>query len=339
MKDVARLANVSTATVSHVINNTRNVSDETRERVKKAIRNLNYNVNPIARNLRSGSSKVIGFVVSDLTNYFYMDIAISIDSILSKNGYHLIYINSGEDPEKERDNIVSLVMQNVDGLIIAPVGHDCSYMEEVIGDRCPCVFFDRKPFGFERDTILSTNYEGALEATEQLILNGHQAIGFIGSRSDDTMKERIDGYKAALRKHGIPVLDELIKTGSGHAQRLRELKSGVMFELTRQLVEDGQVTAIFSANVLSGIAAINYLKQKGYRIPEDVALITFDDTHWLNMIDKGITAMDQGVQEIGKQAAIMLLNRINKGDQPYQEIRIPTTLVVRGSCALSEKKR
>ncbi|NQT60731.1 MAG: LacI family DNA-binding transcriptional regulator [Bacteroidetes bacterium] len=332
MKDVARLANVSTATVSHVINNTRNVTDETRKKVNRAIKYLNYNVNPVARNLRSGSSKMIGYVVSNLTNYFYMDIAVYIDAVLSREGYHLTYINSNEDPEKERDNIESLMMQNVDGLIIAPVGHDCSYMADAIGDRCPCVFFDRIPYGFKKDCIMSTNYEGAFQATELLIERGHRAIGVIASRTDDTMNERLDGYKAALRKHKIPVLDELIKSGSGQPQRLRELKSGDMYELTRQMVQEEKVTAIFSGNILSGIAAVNFLKQEHYRIPEDIALITFDDSFWLSMMEPAVTAMDQDLQAIGTNAAKLLLGRIHKEEGPYRELRIPTKLIERGSC-------
>jgi LacI family transcriptional regulator len=332
MKDVARLANVSTATVSHVINKTRNVNAETRDKVNRAIKNLNYNVNPIARNLRSGSSKMIGYVVSNLTNYFYMDIAVSIDKVLSEEGYHLIYINSNEEPEKERENIESLLMQNVDGLIIAPVGHDCSYMEELIGDRCPCVFFDRLPYGFNRDCIMSTNFEGAFNAVELLIEKGHRSIGIIGSRSDDTMNERFQGYKAALRKHQIPVLDELIRTGSNRAERPRELKTGDLYELTRQLVQEEKVTALFAGNILSGIAVINFLKQESYNIPEDVALVVFDDSYWMNMMDPPITVMEQDLQAIGTSSAEILLSRIKKASDPYREVRIPTKLIERKSC-------
>ena len=332
MKDVARLANVSTATVSHVINKTRNVNAETRDKVNRAIKNLNYNVNPIARNLRSGSSKMIGYVVSNLTNYFYMDIAVSIDKVLSEEGYHLIYINSNEEPEKERENIESLLMQNVDGLIVAPVGHDCSYMEELIGDRCSCVFFDRLPYGFNRDCIMSTNFEGAFNAVELLIEKGHRSIGIIGSRSDDTMNERYQGYKAALRKHQIPVLDELIRTGSNRAERLRELKTGDLYDLTRQLVQEEKVTALFAGNILSGIAVINFLKQENYKIPEDVSLVVFDDSYWMNMVDPPITVMEQDLQAIGTMSAEILLSRINKASDPYREIRIPTKLIERKSC-------
>jgi len=332
MKDVARLANVSSATVSHVINKTRNVNAATRDKVNRAIKNLNYNVNPIARNLRNGSSKIIGYVVANLTNYFYLDIAVSIDKVLSKAGYHLIFINSNEEPEKERENIESLLMQNVDGLIIAPVSHDCSYMEELIGDRCPCVFFDRIPYGFNRDCIMSTNFEGAFNAGKLLIEKGHRSIGIIGSRADDTMNERYQGFKAALREHHIPVLDELLRTGNNRAERLRELKTGDLYELTRQLVQEEKVTALFAGNILSGIAVINFLKQENYRIPEDVALVVFDDSYWMNMVDPPITVMEQDLQAIGTQSAEMLLSRINKTSTPYREIRIPTKLIERKSC-------
>ena len=215
MKDVARLANVSTATVSHVINNTRNVNPETRRKVLKAIADLRYNVNPVARNLRSGSSRMIGYVVSNLANYFFMDIALVIDEILSSRGYHLIYINSKENPEKEKDNIESLIMQNVDGLIIAPVGEDCSYMNDLIGDRCPCVLFDRQPAGFTRDLVMSSNTQGSWEGTECLIKSGFRKIGFVGSRFDGTMKERVDGYRKALMENDLTCDDDMIQWGYG----------------------------------------------------------------------------------------------------------------------------
>ncbi len=332
MKDVARLANVSTATVSHVINNTRNVNPETRDKVMKAIRDLHYNVNPVARNLRSGSSRVIGYVVSNLANYFFTDIALSIDSILSEKGYHLIYINSNEDPAKEEDNIRSLIMQNVDGLIIAPVGQDCSYMEKVIGNRCPCVFFDRKPNGFARDYILSTNFEGAFEGTEHLIERGHTQIGFINSRVDETMLERMNGYKAALEKHGLPVLDDLICSGTGQPMSMGELRTGESYQYARYLFEEKRVSAVFCGNALAGVGAISYIKEKALAIPEKAGVVTFDDSFWLSMSSPAVTAVNQNKFSIGQRAAGTLLERIEGDSRPYSEYRIPTNLVVRDSC-------
>ncbi len=332
MKDVARLANVSTATVSHVLNNTRNVNPETREKVLKAVRDLKYKVNPVARNLRSGSSRMIGYVVSNLANYFYMDIALSIDETLSKHGYHLIYINSNEDPDKEKENLKSLVMQNVDGLIIAPVGQDCSYMQDLIGERCPCVFFDRAPIGFERDTIMSTNAEGVRSGTELLIRRGYRNIAFLGSRHDETMYEREDGFRKALRDHGISVNEDMIRAGSGVPKSMSELRVGEFYNQTRLLVEELGADAFFCGNLLSAVGVINFLGESSYTIPDDIGVVTFDDPFWLSMSDPKITAVNQNKFAIGQRCARTLLARIAGDETPYKEYRVPTNLVIRDSC-------
>lgn len=332
MKDVARLANVSTATVSHVINNTRNVNPETREKVQKAIGDLSYNVNPIARNLRSGSSRIIGYVVSNLANYFFMDIALKIDEVLSQHGYHLIFINSNEDHAKERDNIENLIMQNVDGLIIAPTGMDCRYMNDIIGDKCPCVFFDRKAEGVQWDTILSTNFEGAFEGTECLIERGYKKIAFIGSRFDVTMKERIEGYKAALVRHGIEVDEDLIKNGSGRPRSMNEQKRGDAYSLTESLLKEKSIDAILCGNSLASVAVISYLNDNGYNLPDDVGVLSFDDSFWMTMASPQISAITQNKAAIGQRAAMTLLERIEGSNKSVSEYRIPTDLILRESC-------
>ena len=332
MKDVANLAQVSVATVSYVINGTRNVSKDKRERVLKAIDQLHYNVNPIARNLRSGNSKIIGLVVSDMTNYFYMDIILAIDTLLKEQGYHLFYINSYESLENEKENIRSLLMQNVDGLIVAPVSDDCSYMNEIIGDKCPCVFFDRKPGGYRRDVVLSENLEGAKKSVEILINKGHRSIGFISTGMNNTMNERLDGYKTALRDHNIPILEQHIKIGTSLALRMNDLKTGEMYRLAKQLIEEDKVSAIFTGSLLSSIGLITYLKDCRSRVPEDLALITFDDTFWMDMFNLEITAMDQDRLAIGSAVAQLILKRINGDTSDYHEERIPTNLITRSSC-------
>ncbi len=333
MKDVARLADVSTATVSHVINGTRNVKPETREKVLQAIERLNYNVHTAARTLRTGASRTIGYVVSNLSDYFFLDISvIIIDKILRKNGYHLIYINSNEDQELEKENIRDLLVQNVDGLIIAPVHNDCSYMNSVIGNRCPAVFFDRKPLGFHRDYILSENREGALKGTELLVKKGHKRIGFIGSRDDLTIHERIEGYRDALIKHGIPYDESLVKLGAGVPLSMYEQKTGDGYESARYLVEEKNVTALFSGNAISAVGAEHYIKQKNIQIPEDLAFITFDETFWLTIPRTSITAISQDKYGIGEAVATTLLKRIHGDTSDYREIRIPTGLELRESC-------
>jgi LacI family transcriptional regulator len=329
MKDVARLANVSIATVSHVINKTRNVNKETEEKVIKAIKDLNYFVNPVARNLRNGNSKVIGYVVSNLANTFFMDIALSIDKIMSENGYHLIYINSSEDTAKERNNIESLLMHNVDGLIIAPVGKDCSYMENLIADRCPCVFFDRKPIGFDRDVIMSTNREGALDGTEHLISKGHRNIGYVASRYDETMHERSDGFKAALIKHGLKINEDLILSGSGRPRPMDEQSIGDSYLLAKDLIINHKVTALFCSNILAAVGVNNFILENPDLISSDFAVTSFDDAFWYSMVNPRVSAVKQDKEAIGETVAKTLMKRINKSDEPIQEYRIPTTLIPR----------
>ncbi len=331
MKDVARLANVSTATVSHVINNTRNVKAETRQKVLKAIEDLRYNVNPVARNLRSGSSGIIGYVVSNLANYFFMDIAMVIDEILSEQGYHLIYINSNENQEKEKGNIESLIMQNVDGLIIAPVGENCSYMNDVIGERCPCVMFDRLPRGFTRDVVMTSNREGSYEGTACLAKSGYRRIGFVGSRIDSTMNERVEGYRKALADNGLICDEQLIKWGEGIPRSMTDQRYGDSYVNTKYLVEQKQVDAIFAGNALAMVGVFSYLHENEYRIPEDFGLVSFDDTFWLTMSSPGITAVNQDKSRIGRTVAEILLERIEGGGREYEVTRIPTDLVVRHS--------
>ena len=331
MKDVAKLAGVSVSTVSHVLNKTRKVNPGTQGKVLQAVKELKYNINPVARNLRKGHSKLIGIVVSNLANSFFMDIALSIEKILKTEGYHLIFINSNEDKDIERENIENLVMQNVDGLIIAPVDQDCSYMESIMGTGCYCVFFDRLPNGYKRDCIMSTNYEGAFKATEALISNGHKRIGFIGSHFDGTMKERIEGFKGALKKHKIPIDTDLLTTGNGGSQHLNDLKNGDGNRLARYLVEEKKVTAILCGNELAAVGAVSFLQDNNYSLPDDVAIITFDNAFWLSMTNPAITAVNQDREAIGKTAAKVLLDRINGVETPFNEYRIPTNLIIRSS--------
>lgn len=332
MKDVARLANVSTATVSHVINETRNVNPETREKVNKAISDLKYDVNPIARNLRSGSSKMIGYVVSNMANYFYMDIALSIDEVLSKHGYHLIFINSNEDTAKEKDNIKNLVMQNVDGLIIAPTNRDCQHISDIVEDKCPCVFFDRKPNGSKWDTILSTNFQGAFEGTECLIERGFKKIGFIGSRFDVTMEERSEGYKAALTSHGIVVDEDLIKYGDGRPRSMNEQKRGNSYSHAGILINEQKIDAVLCGNSLATVGIINYLKDNGYSLPDEIGVLSFDDSFWMTMGSPQISAINQDKAAIGELVAKTLLERIKGNNRPVHDLLIPTNLILRESC-------
>ena len=329
MKEVASRAGVSTTTVSHVINATRPVKEETRERVLKAISELSYRVNPAARNLRSGSSKIIGYVASNLANYFFMDIAIIIDRILSEKGYHLIFSNSNEDPDKEQENLENLIHQNVDGLIIAPVREECGYMKDLVGEHTPAVFFDRMPGGIDRDCIMVTNRDGAYLGTEHLISKGFKKIGFIGSRTDATMGERIEGYRKALNDYGLDFDETLVMTGSGDPLVMEDEKHGESYEHTRILVEEKGIDAIMAGNAVSVLGAFNYLKDSGLSLSDRIGLFSFDDPFWLSMSERKISAVYQDKDEIGRMAAETLLKRIDGDSSPWKTYRLPTKIILR----------
>lgn len=329
IKDVAQLAKVSTSTVSHVINKTRNVNPETEAKVLSAIDKLNYNVNPIARTLRSGNSKLIGYIVAHLSTFF-LDIGLKMEESLIKEGYQLIYLNSNENKDKEKENIKSLVMQNIDGLIIAPVDSDCSYMNQIIGNKCPTVFLDRKPIGFKSDYVLSTNFKGAYDGTKILLDKGYTSIGFVGSHFDITMNERFEGFRSAIIDNGMKLKKEFIKFNNKHSLPLKELKYGESYEAAKDLIENKKVEALFCGNDITSIGVIHYLKDSNLKVPEDIDVVCFDDTFWLSLAYPTICAIDQDWAQIGISVITTLLSRIDKSNtEPFIEKRIPTKLVIR----------
>lgn len=332
MGDVAELAGVSITTVSHVINHSRAVSPEAMEKVRAAITELNYSVNPVARNLRSGSSKMIGVIISNLSNEFYINIGIGLKEILSPAGYRLYFVNSSEDKEMERQNVFDLVSHSADGLIIAPTQNDCSYMHKLIPHSLPTVFIDRKPTGFTRDSVLATNQKGVEEAVSHLIAKGHSRIAFIGSRRNNTMEERLEGYRNALCKAGIPFDPTLVLISEVEPTPMYEVLIGDIYGQMGELLEKAAPTAIMSGNGLATIGIFNYFKTNGIRVPQDIALISFDNHFWYSMLTPGISAVVQDPHEIGIQTGTLMLRRLKGEDFGYQDLRIPTRIILRESC-------
>ena len=332
MGDVAHLAGVSITTVSHVINHSRAVSPDAQKRVNDAIMELNYSVDPVARNLRSGSSKMIGVIISNLSNEFYINIGNGLKEVLASAGYKLYFVNSYENRETERQNVFDLVTHSADGLVIAPTQNDCTYMNKLIPYSLPTVFIDRKPTGFSRDSVLATNQAGVEEAVSHLIAKGHKRIVFIGSRKNKTMEERLEGYRNALFKAGIPYDPELVLITEVEPTPMYEVLIGDIYEKMDQFLDKTKPTAIMSGNGLATIGIFNYLKTNNLRIPEDIALISFDNHFWYTMLTPSISAVVQDPYEIGIQTGMLLLRRL-KGEQfEYQDLRIPTKIILRESC-------
>ncbi|WP_394217613.1 LacI family DNA-binding transcriptional regulator [Halobacillus trueperi] len=327
IKDVAKKAQVSTATVSHVINETRFVADETKQKVYLAMKDLNYHPNRIARSLRSRKSNTIGLLVplvaEDTSNFFFMSIANGIEKVLKENGYNLILSNSDEDEGTEKDQIRVFNTQLIDGLIIAPVnGKDSAYKQELTGDY-PVVYIDRHPSGIEGDMVLVDNLRGSYEAVQALLNKGYDRIGFItGTLGITTSDERLNGYKKALEEKGVPVREEFIKEGPATFEQ--------GYQLAKELHEAG-VTALFIANNVMTMGAVSYLKEHQVNIPEEIGIIGYDDYDWMKITSPPLSVVRQPAFEIGKVAVEQLLKRINGSQEKYTEVMLDSELVQRGS--------
>jgi LacI family transcriptional regulator len=334
MKDVAEKAGVSITSVSHVLNGTRFVSPDKTRRIEQAIWALQFKPNPIARNLRSGKSMLVGFMVSNMANYFYVNIAKGIEKTLSYYGYRLVLIDSSENKKREMDNVESLYLRGVDGLIIAPTDPDCGYLKEIVRPGFPVVFVDRQPINFQADTILLANLEAAYMATNYFISRKFDNIGFLGfyygNEIDKTMQERLNGFVKALDDAGIPVNREAIKTSPGVPSAMNELQYTESYRLMEQLLRI-PVRAVLCGNSLAAIGAYSYLKDKGIRIPEEISIITFDDDVWLRLTTPKISSVVQPAESFGVLAAERLMNRLEGKELPYECFRLNAEMVLRQS--------
>lgn len=336
IKEVAHLAGVSIATVSYVLNGTKKVRPETEQKVLDAVTKLNYHVNPLARNLRKGESKLIGFVVSDLSNNFFQEIALGLETQLSKDGYRLIIMNSKEQKETEIENVKNLIAGAADALVIAPTTSDCSYLRFLLeGNPIPVAFVDRRPEGFESDVVLATNEQGAYDAVKALTDKGHTNIAFFGSRQDSTMIERLDGYKKALDEAGVSFNANLIRFGTHDSVSQRSLRHGVMYHHALDVLTNYDITAIFSGNNLATLGVFSYIKEANIQVPKDLSFITFDDSSWLTMTTPTLSAVAQNPEKMGRVAGKLILERLGEPQsaekKTFQIVRISTQLILRGS--------
>ncbi|AJY74056.1 LacI family DNA-binding transcriptional regulator [Paenibacillus beijingensis] len=332
IKQVAELAEVSTATVSHVINSTRFVSTETKEKVYRAMRELDYRPNAIAQSLRSQKSNTIGLIVpilpSDTSNFFFMTVAQGIQMTLKRYGYHMLLSNNvNEELGDEQEQIKLFNTKQIDGLIIASIAEEVGYLNDIVHNQYPVVFIDRKPVGYKGDYVLADGYGGSLEAVRQLLEKGHRRIGFItGTLGISTSNERLEGYREALAQQGVPYDPSLVMIANA------SFESGYL--CAQQLLASGDVTAVFVANNVLTMGVVACLQEKRIRIPDDLAVIGFDDYDWTKITSPPLTVIRQPSFEIGVTAAEVMMKRIEKRSeqQRHKEYRLPTTLIERGSC-------
>jgi LacI family transcriptional regulator len=324
--DVARHAGVSTSTVSHVLNRTRKVNPTTAALVEQAIAIVGYTPNTIARALARSATGTAGIAISAISNPYFSDIICAIESECSGLGLMVFLADTQDDPEQELRVIRALHERRVDGIILAPsAGAGQGALAWIRERQIPCVLVDRL-LSNEFDQIGIRNKHAMASLVSHLIDHGHSRIGFIGGQPGfTTTLERIAGYRAALQAHGLRPDDELIEGANRTVAAAAEAASRLM-ALPRP------PTAIATGNNLATIGAMRALHWARIRVPNDIALVAFDDFEWADCFEPRLTTIAQPVEEIGRRAASLLSERIRLPDGGRRTIRLTPSLVIRNSC-------
>ncbi|MBZ0297124.1 MAG: LacI family transcriptional regulator [Anaerolineae bacterium] len=324
--DVARESGVSYSTVSRALNGYEFVKPSTREKVLQAAQKLGYVPNQQARSLAGGRSNLIGILVPTLSNGYVAEIVRGIDEELTKSNYNLILYTTHRHHGKESTYVASIVNGAADGLLLVVPLVSTSYLNALRQQTFPYVLIDQSDMTETSAMVNATNWQGAYEATEYLIKLGHRRIGFItGLMGLNSAAERLKGYTAALDDYEIPLRHELIAEGNF------QQTSG--YRATQKLLDlNERPTAIFAANDLSAYGAIEALRERGMRVPEDMSVIGFDDIPQSSLIYPKLTTIRQPLDQMGRVAVKMLLEHIEQRVQGMRQVTLATRLIVRDSC-------
>jgi len=332
IKDVALEAQVSIASVSKILNDPDYGSAETRARVMAAIRKLGYQPNNIARSMVKGKTKMIALVIPDVRNPFFTDVARGVEDVANKYDYRVMLCNTDEDPAKQRNYIDVLRSKIVDGFIIAVASEEDRYLKKIDREKLPFVFIDRECPSIPADAIVVDNRDGAYKAVSHLIRLGHKRIGLVAGKRDTlTGRERLRGYLDAHRDAGLMVDETLIKDGGF------TIEGG--YGATRALLAlEERPTAIFISNNAMTIGCLKALSEARVKIPDDIAVVGFDDSEWAEFFTPPLTVIRQPTYTMGTLAGEILFQRLLKsGPSERKEIVLKPELVVRESCGASRR--
>lgn len=325
MDEIAKLAGVSKATVSRVLNNAEcGVGEETRKRVKQIADELSYSVEPDSRKKLAPNAKMIALILPDITNPFFAELAKSVEVSARKNGYSLVLANTDFSEENEAAQIRELMIRRLDGIILVPSGAQARE-EHFLPRRyqIPLVLLDRKLEGItDIPGVYSNNEYASVISCEYLIRKGAQKIVFIsGPLNVSTSIERFEGYKAVLSQHNIPFSPTMCRHGnytveSGYNAVLELERSGVVYN------------AILAANDLMALGALKAVQELGYKVPEDVQIVGFDNIEFSQYCEPSLSTMQQPTYDMGSKAVELLMRIINKAE-PIQPERLVPKLLMR----------
>ena len=328
IKDVALHAQVSVATVSHVVNDTRFVSEGTRLRVQQAIEELRYVPSALARSLKSNRTHTVGMMIPNSSNPYFAEIIRGIEDTCYEAGFNVILCNSDDDPLKQSTYVRLLSEKQVDGLIVMSSGADVELLDTLRAARMPLVLVDREIDDLAADLVEVNHEAGGFLATQHLLQLGHRRVACIaGPQSLSSARQRVQGYQRALHEAGLAVNDKLLRRGDftsagGHA---------AMASLLEIKTPTGRPSAVFASNDLMAIGAVCAAAARGLRIPQDLSVIGFDDIALAAYSNPPLSSIVQPKHQTGELAAQLLLQRIAQPDRELQRAILQPSLIVRHS--------
>ncbi len=314
MRDVARLAGVSVATVSAVINGSAVVSQARAQRVREAMQALDYHPDQVARSLKVGRTDVIGMVIPDITNAFFPEVVRGVEDAAHEQGFSVILCNSNEDPERERRQLNELFARRVDGVLLVPCDSSTPF-DTLARRRLPIVFVDRIPVGLTHGGVATDNIDAGYRCTEHLISLGHQRIAFLAGRIRITPHaDRLEGFRRSMQERGLVVRNEYLRMGD------LQIESGYQHGI-ELLSLPTPPTAIISSNNKMLLGLMRAIAELRVPCPGRVSVIGFDDFIWTQHFTSRLTVLAQRTYEIGVQATKMLLARIaaSEKDTPPED--------------------
>lgn len=322
IRDVARRAGVSPATVSRVLNASPTVQPDYQTRVLKAIAELGYRPNRLARNLRRRKAEMVGVVVADIENPFFTEVVRALEDAAYQLGYRVLLCNTDENEEKQRAYLEVLAAERVLGVILSPSNPRGREIGELLDLGIPLIAFDRLVYDPRADTVIADNVTAGRAATRHLLAAGHTRIAFIGSPDIETVVQRVKGYEEVMRSRGLEprMVPGWSRIGGGTA---------AAEELLRQREAP---TALIAGNNLMALGALRALHMHGVRVPQEVAFVGIDDPFWSEVVEPPLTTLAQPVRRMAECIIELLVERLSLGRQEPRHRVFDFELRVRASC-------
>jgi len=327
IKDIARALNISPSTVSRALKNHPDISQDTKDRVNKYAKDFHYKPNTLALSLRMNKNNTIGVIVPEIIHYFFSSILSGIEQIANQEGFNVIICQSNENYEKEVRNTQALIATRVSGVLACLSKHTTNYdhFQDIIDSDIPLVFFDRICIGITTDRVVVDDYSAAFAAVEYLIQTGCKRIAFYSSPFQlEISKNRKNGYLDALRKYGLPVDESLI-----HVCDTRE----EAIIITPEILDcPNRPDGFFAINDHCAAGIMYAVKLAKLRVPEDISIFGFSDGELAKACDPMLSTVEQHGYEMGKNAASLLLDKINGITHgQYTNKIVKTNLIIRGT--------